>query len=85
MHRPFRPGRFADDLMTTGCSPLLRAAISVDKDAVALLLAHGALPDLPNVMGVTPLMAAAGIGATRGRVGGRVPSPAWIPRPMPSP
>ncbi|HTQ36072.1 MAG TPA: ankyrin repeat domain-containing protein [Steroidobacteraceae bacterium] len=67
MHRPFR-GRFADDLMTTGCTPLLRAALSVDKDAVALLLRHGALPDLPNVMGVTPLMAAAGIGAGRGKV-----------------
>jgi len=67
MHRPFR-GRFADDLMTTGCTPLLRAALSVDKDAVALLLQHGALPDLPNVMGVTPLMAAAGIGAGRGKV-----------------
>jgi ankyrin repeat protein len=72
MHRPFR-GRFADDLMTTGCSPLLRAALSVDTDAVALLLQHGALPDLPNVMGVTPLMAAAGIGATRGRVVGQGP------------
>lgn len=32
MHRPFR-GRFADDLITTGCSPLLRAALSVDRDA----------------------------------------------------
>jgi ankyrin repeat protein len=67
MHRPFR-GRFADDLFTTGCTPLLRAAVSVDKDVVALLLKHGALPDLPNVMGITPLMAAAGIGASRGRV-----------------
>jgi ankyrin repeat protein len=72
MHRPFR-GRFADDLLTTGCSPLLRAAISVDRDAVALLLKHGALPDLPNVMGVTPLMAAAGVGATRGAVVGEGP------------
>ena len=72
MHRPFR-GRFADDLMTTGCTPLLRAALSVDKEAVALLLSHGALPDLPNVMGVTPLMAAAGVGASRGRVQGEGP------------
>jgi len=72
MHRPFR-GRFADDLITTGCSPLLRAALSVDREAVELLLKHGALPDLPNVMGVTPLMAAAGVGASRGAVVGQGP------------
>ncbi|HMA12970.1 MAG TPA: ankyrin repeat domain-containing protein [Steroidobacteraceae bacterium] len=72
MHRPFR-GRFSDDLMTTGCSPLLRAALSVDREMVELLLKHGALPDLPNVMGVTPLMAAAGVGATRGAVVGQGP------------
>jgi ankyrin repeat protein len=73
MHRPFR-GRFTDDLMTTGCTPLLRAALSVDREAVQLLLEHGALPDLPNVMGVTPLMAAAGIGALRGlTTGGQGP------------
>ncbi len=29
-----------------------------------LLLAHGALPNLPNSLGITPLMAAAGIGST---------------------
>jgi len=73
MHRPFR-GRFTDDLMTTGCTPLLRAALSVDREAVELLLKHGALPDLPNVMGVTPLMAAAGVGALRGlTTGGQGP------------
>jgi uncharacterized protein len=72
MHRPFR-GRFADDLMTTGCSPLLRAALSVDREMIDLLLGGGALPDLPNVMGVTPLMAAAGVGATRGVVVGQGP------------
>src|SRR5690606_22238491 len=65
MHRPGRganSGRFTDDLITTGCTPLLRAASTVDRLAVELLLQHGAAPDLPNVMGVTPLMAAAGIG-----------------------
>ena len=60
-HRPFL-GRFVDDLLNTGCTPLLRAAVGFDKEAVALLLKHGALVDLPNVMGVTPLMAASGIG-----------------------
>jgi ankyrin repeat protein len=69
MHRPFR-GRFTDDLITTGCTPLLRASLSGDREAVALLLKHGALPDLPNVMGVTPLMAAAGIGMLVGMTGG---------------
>ncbi|HXR50807.1 MAG TPA: hypothetical protein VN762_01580, partial [Steroidobacteraceae bacterium] len=59
---------------TTGCTPLLRAALSVDREAVELLLQHGALPDLPNVMGVTPLMAAAGVGALRGlTTGGQGP------------
>jgi ankyrin repeat protein len=33
-----------------------------------LLLEYGALVDLPNVMGVTPLMAAAGLGGGRGGV-----------------
>jgi ankyrin repeat protein len=69
MHRPFR-GRFTDDLLNTGCTPLLRAAVSVDREAVELLLKHGALPDLPNVMGVTPLMAAAGIGILVGATSG---------------
>jgi len=67
MHRPGRggnSGRFIDDLLTTGATPLLRAAIGLDVDAIRMLLAHGALVDLPNVMGVTPLMAAAGMGVS---------------------
>ncbi|HET9942648.1 MAG TPA: ankyrin repeat domain-containing protein [Terriglobia bacterium] len=55
-------GRFRDDLLTTGATPLLRAAQTFDNDVVRALLENGALVDLPNVMGVTPLMAAAGIG-----------------------
>jgi ankyrin repeat protein len=57
-----RDNRFRDDLLTTGATPLLRAAQTFDNDAVRLLLAHGALVDLPNASGVTPFMAAAGIG-----------------------
>lgn len=71
MHRPSRGGnigRFTDDLLTTGCSPLLRVALAQDIEAILLLLAHGAAVDLPNVMGVTPLMAAAGMGGSRGGV-----------------
>jgi len=65
MHRPGRggnSGRFADEIITTGATPLLRAAGSQDKEVVRLLLDHGARVDVPNVMGVTPLMAAAGFG-----------------------
>jgi uncharacterized protein len=57
-----RDNRFRDDLLTTGATPLLRAAQTFDDDVVSLLLARGALVDLPNASGVTPFMAAAGIG-----------------------
>jgi ankyrin repeat protein len=68
MHRPSRGGnigRFADELLTTGTTPLLRATIASDVDTVRLLLEHGALVDLPNVHGLTPLMAAAGFASGR--------------------
>jgi len=64
-HRPGRGGnsaRFTDDLLTTGATPLLRAAITHDHDSMRLLLEHDARVDLPNVMGITPLMAATGLG-----------------------
>jgi ankyrin repeat protein len=60
-------GRFKDDLLTTGATPLLRAAQTFDNDVVRALTEHGALVDLPNAMGVTPLMAAAGIGTRTGQ------------------
>jgi ankyrin repeat protein len=60
-------GRFRDDLLNTGATPLLRAAQTFDNDVVRALLEHGALVDLPNAMGVTPLMAAAGIGTRTGQ------------------
>jgi ankyrin repeat protein len=69
MHRPGRggnSGRFVDEIITTGATPLLRAAGSQDKAAVQLLLDHGARVDVANVMGVTPLMAAAGLGMKPG-------------------
>ena len=79
MHRPGRggnSGRFTDDLLTVGATPLLRAAIGFDNEAISLLLERGALVDLPNGMGVTPLMAAAGLGVSirdpRGNYGGDV-------------
>ena len=65
MHRPGRggnSGRFADEIITTGATPMLRAAGGLDSAAVRLLLEYGGRVDVPNVMGVTPLMAAAGLG-----------------------
>ena len=75
MHRPSRggnSGRFADELLNTGTTPLLRAAIGADVDAARLLLEHGALVDLPSVHGITPLMAAAGHAS--GRFGDQRPN-----------
>ena len=65
MHRVGRGGnsqRFTDDNLTTGATPLIRTALTHDHAAMQLLLEHGAIVDLPNVMGTTPLMAAASIG-----------------------
>jgi ankyrin repeat protein len=63
--------RNSDQMITTGATPLLRATRGADIPAMKLLLAHGALVDLPNVDGVTPFLAATGAGrnmpATRGR------------------
>ncbi len=71
---PFRSvgaDRGADLLLTTGTTPLLRAAKAGDADSVRALLDHGAHVDLPQVLGITPLMAAAAVGRqsndTRGR------------------
>jgi ankyrin repeat protein len=65
-------GRFEDNLLQAGATPLLRAAMSHDNAVIQLLLEHGAVVDLPNDEGVTPLIAAAGIGF-RGPHGSLVP------------
>ena len=67
-----RDNRFRDDLLTTGATPLIRAAQTFDNDVVRLLLEGGAIVDLPNASGVTPFMAAAGVGT---RTGGGVLGP----------
>jgi ankyrin repeat protein len=70
-YRALGPDRGGDMLLTIGATPLLRAAKAGDAPAIRLLLAHHALPDLPNNADVTPLMAAAGVGTsgvdTRGK------------------
>jgi len=63
--------RGSDNPLSTGATPLLRAARAADLPAMKLLLEHGALVDLPNARGHTPLLAVAGIDwapePTRGR------------------
>jgi uncharacterized protein len=70
-YRAVGPDRGADLMLTIGATALLRAAKAGDAAAVRLLLDHGANPNLPNIQGITPLMAAAGLGSneidTRGR------------------
>lgn len=70
-YRAVGPDRGADLMLTIGATPLLRAAKAGDAEAVRLLLEQGANPNLPNLQGVTPVMAAAGLGSneidTRGR------------------
>jgi ankyrin repeat protein len=61
-HRQIPYDRYTEPMLNIGATPLLRAAKAGDVDVVKLLLAHGALPDLPNFNGDTPLMAAVGKG-----------------------
>jgi ankyrin repeat protein len=55
--------RGVDSMLTIGTTPLLRAAKALDAPAAKLLVDHGARLDLPNNRGITPVMAAAGMGS----------------------
>jgi len=70
-YRSLKQDRGADAIIDIGTTPLLRAARAGDVLAVKLLLKHGALVDLPQAAGATPLMVAVGLGAnpidTRGK------------------
>ena len=50
--------RYTEPLLNIGVTPLIRAAKAGDIPVIKLLLAHGALANLPNFNGDTPLMAA---------------------------
>ncbi|HEY7390987.1 MAG TPA: ankyrin repeat domain-containing protein [Bryobacteraceae bacterium] len=68
MHRPSRggnSGRFIEEFLNTGCTPLLRATIAGDVEVVRALLDKGASPNIGG-MGLTPFLIAAGVG-TGGR------------------
>ena len=62
-HRPNAPGRgrFADNQISTGTTPLFRAVQNNDMEVVQVLLAKGADPNI-NTMGYSPLLLAAGAG-----------------------
>ena len=74
-HRPNAPnrGRFADNQISTGTTPLFRAVQNNDLEAVQALLAKGADPNI-NSMGYTAFLLAAGAGpAARGGAAGAGP------------
>ena len=55
--------RGVDQMLNVGATPLLRAAKAQDAAAIKLLLEHGAIVDLPNNQGMTPTVAASGMGS----------------------
>jgi len=54
--------RYTEPMLNIGVTPLIRAVKAGDIPVVKLLLAHGALANLSNFNGDTPLMAAVGKG-----------------------
>ena len=70
-HRPSRggnSGRFGESQLSTGATPLFRAAQGNDAEVIRALLAKGASPNI-NAMGFTPFLLVAGVGPG-GRAGG---------------
>ncbi len=62
-YRHIGDDRGCDLMLVTGTTPLLRAAKTFDVAAIELLIEHDANVDLPNDGGITPVMAAAGVGS----------------------
>lgn len=61
-HRQVAYDRYTEPMLNIGTTPLIRAAKAGDIPVVKLLLEYGANPNLPNLNGDTPLMAAVGKG-----------------------
>ena len=75
MHRPGRggnSGRFSEEQLNTGTTPLFRATQGGDMEVIRALLAKGANPNI-NAMGFTPFLLAAGVDPG-GRGGGGAPN-----------
>ena len=75
MHRPSRggnSGRFAEEQLNTGTTPLFRATQAGDMEVIRALLAKGANPNI-NAMGFTPFLLPAGVDPG-GRGGGGAPN-----------
>lgn len=71
--QPYRAklDRGDDTMLTTGTTPLLRAAKAGDTEVMRLLLAKGADAKLATRIGINPLMAAAGLGTKEEDTTGR--------------
>jgi ankyrin repeat protein len=71
--QPYRTklDRGDDTMLTTGTTPLLRAGKAADVVVVKFLLENGADPKLAGRGGITPLMAAAGVGTKEEDTTGR--------------
>src|SRR5580700_824649 len=71
--QPYRSkvDRGADTMLGTGTTPLLRAAKAGDTEVVKMLLAKGADPKLTTKFGMTPIMAASGLGTKEEDTTGR--------------
>ena len=70
-YRSLGNDRGGDSMLTTGTTPLIRAAKAGDVAMVDLLLKHGALANLQNQPGYTPLMAVSGLGSNNVDIRGR--------------
>jgi uncharacterized protein len=71
--QPYRAklDRGDDTMLTTGTTPVLRAAKAGDVEVIRFLLAHGADPKLATRNGINPVMAAAGLGTKEEDTTGR--------------